>query len=444
MRLGDLAAQHEPDAGPVLLGGEEGDEQVRQARQAGTLVLDPHFEDRRGTGEARPADADGAAGFEGGVGGVPDEIDQQLLELIAVRFHDHFGAREHLDRQASLDAGDPAHQGSEIDHSPLRRRQAGEPGVGLHEPAQRFGPRRDHVETLPGVLLPVDGTRVARQQAREAPRDRFDRRQRVVHLVPDHADQPLPGLPLLLPQGPAHVGEHQELVRQASLAERAAAHLPASHPARERQVENRRGALAQTLGQPELIGGVPEEALLRLAQQALAGAVHQAQPARAVEGEHHDVDLLHHLAQQGGGLESPETLLTQRRRQRVHLEVELSECIARLRAAGADREVPLPQRGQEVRGDLHRAHHPLARRECAAEPGENDEGRERPADLGGVVSEPQHQERHQTAGQAAHQDHRQQASLVAPMPRRGASRRLHRRTPLTDHAAGGGGRGRSG
>ena len=57
---------------------------------------------------------------------------------------------------------------------------------------------------------------------------RFDRRERAVELVADHAHEPLPRLPLLLAQRPAEIRDHEQLVRLAAFAETAAPDLPAA------------------------------------------------------------------------------------------------------------------------------------------------------------------------------------------------------------------------
>ena len=54
----------------------------------------------------------------------------------------------------------------------------------------------------------------------------------------EHADQPPPRLPFFLAQGAAHVREHEQLVRQAALAEGAAADLPPPAPAGELEVDH--------------------------------------------------------------------------------------------------------------------------------------------------------------------------------------------------------------
>src|SRR2546427_5336007 len=74
------------------------------------------------------------------------------------------------------------------------------------------------------------------------------RGERVVELVAEHADQTLPRLPLLLAQRAAHIGEDEELMGKAALAERAASQLPAPlrRPSRERDLENAGRVTCQT------------------------------------------------------------------------------------------------------------------------------------------------------------------------------------------------------
>ena len=52
---------------------------------------------RSGAGKALPADADAAAGFAHGVDGVAQQVDEHLLELIAVPVDGSFGPRGNLD-----------------------------------------------------------------------------------------------------------------------------------------------------------------------------------------------------------------------------------------------------------------------------------------------------------------------------------------------------------
>ena len=86
----------------------------------------------------------------------------------------------------------------------------------------------------------------------EAAGDRLDRRERVVHLVADDANQPLPRLALFFAQRLAEVGEHEQLVRPAALAERAAPDLPAADAAGKRRVDDARRLAGQAVRQAEL------------------------------------------------------------------------------------------------------------------------------------------------------------------------------------------------
>ena len=58
--------------------------------------------------------------------------------------------------------------------------------------------------------------------------DGLDRRERIVQFVSEHANQPLPCLAFFFAQGAAHIGNHQQLVRQAAFAKHAVANFPAS------------------------------------------------------------------------------------------------------------------------------------------------------------------------------------------------------------------------
>ena len=141
------------------------------------------------------------------------------------------------------------------------------------------------------------------------------------------------------------------------------------------------------------VGAPPEEPLRRLTQESRAGAVHELELVFLVEGEDRDVDLRHHFAQQGRRLERVEPLMAQRFDQGVDLDHDLAERVAAARAAGANREVPLAERGQQVRERLQRQHHPLAQRQCEAQAEGDDEDRQRPLDLRRVVAGPQKDER---------------------------------------------------
>ena len=189
----------------------------------------------------------------------------------------------------------------------------------------------------------------------------------------DDADQALPGLALFLAQRLTQVGEHQELVRPAALAELAPANLPASDAARERRVDDARGVSRQAVVEIELARLAREQPLRRLAEQAGAGTVDELEDVMLVESEHRDFDLGHDLAQQGRRFERVEPLMAERLDQRVDLDHDLAERIAAARAAGPNREVTLAQRGEQVRERLQRQDDALAQREREAEAEADDE-----------------------------------------------------------------------
>src|SRR5712691_7616130 len=79
--LGDLAAQHKADAGAAGLGGEEGHKKVGSVRQSGAFVIHPDFQV---AGVLLPAELHGSAGFQRSIGGIADQIDEELFDLVAV------------------------------------------------------------------------------------------------------------------------------------------------------------------------------------------------------------------------------------------------------------------------------------------------------------------------------------------------------------------------
>src|SRR6185312_6913592 len=81
VRFGDLPAQREADARSVRLGGEERHEQVGRVGQAQSVIAYPDVER---AAVARPADGDAAVRLERRIGRVPHEVDEHLVQLIAV------------------------------------------------------------------------------------------------------------------------------------------------------------------------------------------------------------------------------------------------------------------------------------------------------------------------------------------------------------------------
>ena len=204
---------------------------------------------------------------------------------------------------------------------------------------------------------------------------------------------------------------------QSVLPEGAAAHLPAARAAGKRRVEGARALPVEPVAQSERVRRAADAALGRLAQQPLAAAVDQPEPAVPVEGEDGDVDLLDHPPEQRGGLELPQALAPQRLAQRVHLEQREPEGVVGAGAAGPDRVVALAQRGEQIGDGLERAHHPLAQQQRTDQPGADREQGEGEPDAQGMIAGPEqpgrHQHRRQAGGEGAGEDARLVTSVVA-------------------------------
>jgi hypothetical protein len=249
-------------------------------------------------------------------------------------------------------------------------------------------------------------------------------------------DEALPGLPLLVPQRPAHVGEHEELHRLAALAEGAPAQVETpGRPGEGRLGDAGRLALEER-GEAQGRGVEADEPLGRRPEQALSRPVRELELRRGVEGEHGDVDLLHHLAEESGGLESAEALLAEGLGEGVHLGEGLAEGVVAPADAGAEGEVLLAQGAEEVRERLERTAHRLARGGGEAEPEDRDQGEQRPLRAWGEVAPGQEDRSEDEARQPRAEREELDAAVVgepAPPARGGRPR-----------TAAGGGRGRCG
>jgi len=125
----------------------------------------------------------------------------------------------------------------------------------------------------------------------------------------EHAHQPLPRLALLIAQGAAEIGEHQQLVWQSALAKIRAAHSPAAHAARKCHLRGARRLALEAIGQTQLACRASQQLFLRPGQQSLPCAIDQPQPLRLIERKDRDFDFRHHRPQQGRGFHGVEPLL---------------------------------------------------------------------------------------------------------------------------------------
>ncbi len=134
VRLGDLPRERETDSRAIGLGRVERHEQIRGVGEAGALVADPHIE----LAVPRfPADLDRTR-VERRVHRVPHEVDEQLIELSAIRLDRHVRTSADRDRPARLQRDDAAHPVLNRYALEPGWRQARQSGVRRHQAAERF------------------------------------------------------------------------------------------------------------------------------------------------------------------------------------------------------------------------------------------------------------------------------------------------------------------
>ena len=262
------------------------------------------------------------------------------------------------------------------------------------------------------VVAPVRGGLALAREALQAAGDRLDRRERIVELVAEHPDQALPGLALLLAQRTAHVGQHEQPVGRAALAERARPDLPPPRPAGERGFPDLRRALLEKRREAELLGAAAEQPRLRLAEQALAGAVDELQPPRSSKAN---------TATSISSMTFDSSAVASRAPSRCSRSVSASALTSSStspsgssgpRPAGADREVLLAQRRQQIGERLQRADDALAQRQREGEPRPDEDRRQRPAELRREVARPQEHERDRHRGQRRQERQEQDPPFV--------------------------------
>src|SRR5436190_7614610 len=131
----------------------------------------------------------------------------------------------YLNRLAHLEPRDTLDERRQINLAHVGPRQARQRGISRRESAERVGSPRDDPQTAAHVLTPVLRHRILGRDTLETAGDRLDRRERVVELVPEHADEAVPGVALLLAQRDVDVAQDDESVWKAALPKRSAAYL---------------------------------------------------------------------------------------------------------------------------------------------------------------------------------------------------------------------------
>ena len=316
-----------------------------------------------------------AARLERCVDGVAHEIDQQLIELIAVGAHDRRRTRHR--RATGIRVSSAATRRTHVPTSSGTLFGAGSRASRAYADMNRTSAsERPPITVKPAtqIVVGVRRTRLALEQRRETSGDRLDRRERVVDLVAEHAHESLPRLQLFFAQRLADVGEHEQRVRPSVLAKRSATHFPSPGAAGKRDVHRTRRRTLQTLRRAR-----PARRFGRAAARP-AGPSSRS-PARftrrnaivVVEREHGDVDLRHHRAQQRRRLHRAEPLRAQRFAEQIRFEKGEPERVVAIGAARANRVVALAQRGEHVRQRLQRPNDALAQHERGDQPRADDE-----------------------------------------------------------------------
>jgi hypothetical protein len=221
--------------------------------------------------------------------------------------------------------------------------------------------------------------------------------------VTEHADEALPGEQFLFAERAAEVGDDDEVVRAAAFAKLAAAHAPAAGAAGEGVAAGRAGSPARQSARSRSAACAAEDALGGLVAMSCAGAVDEAERFAGVEGEDGDVDLLHHGAEERGGLEGAEALVLEHAAEHVDFPQDVAEGLIAAGAAGAHGEIALAEGGEEVGHGLQRADDVPTQGEGKAKPGEEHHQPKSPLHLGFVIVRPEHPEGADNRWQASEQ-----------------------------------------
>src|SRR6266850_6324898 len=413
----NLTAEHESNAGATRFGRKERNKQIGGIWQAQAIVQNPNIKLRA---LPRPANPHGAPCFLRGIRRVSNQIDQQLLQLVRIRRDYNFRAFRDADFHASLEFHCPADPLRHIHRQQFWLRQSRQMRVRRHESRQRLGARPNNPETLPQVVQErrrrfasqfrrLCGTN---ESALEPLRHRLNGSEGVIQFVAQNADQSLPRLAFFISQRAAQVAQDYKMVRQAALPEGPAPQSPAPGTARKIQLHGARRIPVQAGAESQLFRRKTQETLHRPSQQALAGAINEAQLRVVVERKDGEVDFFHHGAQQRAGFQRAQALLPQRLAERVHFNDHFAHGVVAARAARPQRKILFAQGRQQIRKCLQGEDHPGAQREGESQPKRNDKKSQRPKRAGRKISRPQQNERNQRTRKACSQREELDAALI--------------------------------
>ena len=134
-------------------------------------------------------------------------------------------------------------------------------------------------------------------------------------------------------------------------------------------------------------------------QEPLAGPVDEAQAPSVVEREDRNVDLLHHLLQQGGRLDRSQALPAQDLAQDVQFRGELAQSLVRS-GPGPDGEVPFTKRRDHVGEGLKLKRQLPVQQDQAAGKGSYGQQREAVPNPGLVIAGPEQDQQCGAGGEA--------------------------------------------
>ncbi len=282
----------------------------------------------------------------------------------------------------------------------------------LHKTVQRFGAGFDDVEAAIQILI--------RSNARdelgpERARNRLDGGKRIVDLVAKHADEPLPGLPLLFPQRRAYIGQQQQRMGHAALAKGAAVHHPAGISAILFQLDNALVRLIEQARQAQIRRRLPY-VVSRQCEDVFRCRIHQAKHARRIERKDRRVDRTDNAAQQRRGLQCARALILQHVGEGIDLNRQLTEDVAGRRTARAEGIVVLTQSAHYIGQCLQRANDVFDEQTIDDERDEENDTEKREPQAGGSVLRDQQTAACQQSGQRdAHGKHAQAGFEAQPL-----------------------------
>src|SRR5579859_522716 len=176
---------------------------------------------------------------------------------------------------------------------------------------------------------------------------------------------------------------------QTGLTKRPAAHAPAAGASGESEFHGAHGVAFERGAETEFRGGEAQQAFRGTSQQALSGAIDQAQFIFVVEGEDGHVDLFHHGAQQGAGFQCAEALFAQGLAEGIYFNHYFAHGVVAIGAARAHRKIFFAHGGQKIGKSLQREGDAMAHGDGKSKPQPDDEDAQSPDGARGIVARPQ-------------------------------------------------------